>query len=37
VQRPRRATKPTVASRRRRADSKRRRGELKRSRRPPEL
>ncbi len=37
VQRPRRATKPTGASRRRRADSKRRRGELKRLRRRPEL
>jgi ribosome-associated protein len=37
VQRPRRATKPTVASRRRRAESKRRRGEVKRLRRPPEL
>jgi ribosome-associated protein len=35
VQRPRRATKPTAASRRRRMDSKRRRGELKRSRRRP--
>jgi ribosome-associated protein len=35
VQRPRRATKPTRASRRRRLDSKRRRGELKRSRQPP--
>jgi len=37
VQRPRRATKPTGTSRRRRADSKRRRGELKRLRRRPEL
>jgi ribosome-associated protein len=37
VQRPRRATKPTPASRRRRADSKRRRGELKRARRRPDL
>jgi ribosome-associated protein len=37
VQRPRRATKPTAASRRRRTESKRRRGELKRLRRPPEL
>ena len=37
VQRPRRATKPTGASRRRRADSKRRRGELKRLRRRPDL
>jgi ribosome-associated protein len=35
VQRPRRATKPTSASRRRRLDSKRRRGEVKRSRRRP--
>jgi ribosome-associated protein len=35
VQRPRRATKPTRAARRRRLDSKRRRGELKRSRQPP--
>jgi ribosome-associated protein len=35
IQRPRRATKPTSASRRRRLDSKRRRGELKRSRRRP--
>jgi ribosome-associated protein len=37
VQRPRRATKPTGASRRRRAEGKRRRGELKRLRRRPEL
>jgi ribosome-associated protein len=36
VQRPRRATKPTPASRRRRVESKRRRGELKRARRRPE-
>jgi ribosome-associated protein len=36
VQRPRRATKPTPASRRRRVDSKRRRAELKRTRRRPE-
>jgi ribosome-associated protein len=36
VQRPRRATKPTPASRRRRVDTKRRRGELKRARRRPE-
>jgi ribosome-associated protein len=36
VQRPRRATKPTTASRRRRLDSKRRRGELKRARRRPD-
>ena len=35
VQRPRRATKPTRASRRRRLESKRRRGELKRSRQRP--
>jgi ribosome-associated protein len=37
VQRPRRATRPTVAARRRSAESKRRRGELKRMRRRPEL
>ena len=36
VQRPRRATRSTNASRRRRAESKKRRGELKRLRRPPE-
>ncbi|HEV3377501.1 MAG TPA: alternative ribosome rescue aminoacyl-tRNA hydrolase ArfB [Thermoleophilaceae bacterium] len=36
VQRPRRPTKPTTASRRRRLDSKRRRGEVKRSRRRPD-
>ena len=35
VQRPRRATKPTAASRRRRLDSKRRRSDLKRDRRRP--
>ena len=35
VQRPRRATKPTRASRRRRLDSKRRRGDLKQSRQRP--
>jgi ribosome-associated protein len=35
VQRPRRATKPTKASRRRRLESKRRRGELKRARQRP--
>jgi ribosome-associated protein len=35
VQRPRRATKPTVASRRKRAEGKRRRAEVKRARRPP--
>jgi ribosome-associated protein len=36
VQRPRRATKPTPASRRRRVETKRRRGDLKRARRRPE-
>ena len=36
VQRPRRATGPTSAARRRRLHAKRRRGELKRSRRPPD-
>jgi ribosome-associated protein len=36
VQRPRRATKPTQAARRRRLDSKRKRGEVKRLRRRPE-
>jgi ribosome-associated protein len=36
VKRPRRATKPTQASRRRRVEGKRRRGELKRARRRPE-
>jgi ribosome-associated protein len=36
VQRPRRATGPTSAARRRRLDAKRRRGEVKRSRRPPD-
>jgi ribosome-associated protein len=35
VQRPRRPTGPTAASRRKRADAKRRRGELKRARRRP--
>jgi ribosome-associated protein len=35
VQRPRRATKPTKAAKRRRVESKKRRGELKRGRRPP--
>jgi ribosome-associated protein len=35
VQRPRRATKPTAAARRKRADAKRRRAALKRDRRPP--
>ena len=37
VQRPRRATAPTPAARRRRVDAKRRRGELKRARRRPSL
>jgi ribosome-associated protein len=36
VQRPRRATNPTAASRRRRVETKRRRSEVKRLRRPPE-
>lgn len=36
VQRPRRATGPTSAARRRRLDAKRRRSEVKRSRRPPD-
>ncbi len=36
VQRPRRATKPTGASRRRRMDAKRRRGDTKRARRRPD-
>ena len=36
VQRPRRATKPTGAARRKRLDAKRRRGERKRARRPPD-
>jgi ribosome-associated protein len=36
VQRPRRATKPTQAARRRRLESKRKRGEVKRLRRRPE-
>ena len=35
VQRPRRATRPTAASRHRRVESKKRRGETKRGRRPP--
>jgi ribosome-associated protein len=35
VQRPRRATKPTGASRRRRIEAKRRRGDVKRTRRRP--
>ncbi len=35
VQRPRRATKPTKASRRRRIESKKRRGEVKRQRQRP--
>ena len=37
VQRSRRATKPTAASRKRRSESKRRRAETKRLRRKPEL
>ena len=37
VQRSRRATKPTAASRKRRSESKRRRAEVKRMRRKPEL
>jgi ribosome-associated protein len=37
VHRPRRATKPTAASRRRRAESKQRRADTKRLRRKPEL
>jgi ribosome-associated protein len=36
VQRPRRATRPGAAARRRRVDAKRRRGEVKRARRRPE-
>jgi ribosome-associated protein len=36
VQRPRRATKPTGAARRKRLDAKRRRGERKRARRRPD-
>jgi ribosome-associated protein len=36
VERPRRPTKPTAASRRRRIEQKRRRGETKQLRRPPE-
>jgi ribosome-associated protein len=35
VQRPRRATRPTAASRHRRLESKRRRSDVKRARRPP--
>jgi ribosome-associated protein len=35
VARPRRATRPTTASRRKRVDSKRRRGDIKRARRRP--
>ena len=35
VRRPRRDTRPTASSRRRRLEGKRRRGELKRARRPP--
>jgi ribosome-associated protein len=37
VQRPRRATSPTPTSRRRRLESKRRRGEVKRARRRPRV
>jgi ribosome-associated protein len=37
VQRQRRATRPTAASRRRRSEAKRRRGEVKKLRRRPEL
>jgi ribosome-associated protein len=36
IQRPRTPTRPTAASRRRRVEDKRRRGDIKRSRRPPE-
>jgi ribosome-associated protein len=36
VRRPRRATRPTTASRQRRLDSKRRRGDVKRARRRPQ-
>jgi ribosome-associated protein len=36
VQRPRRATGPTPASRRKRLDAKRRRGDVKRARRRPD-
>jgi ribosome-associated protein len=36
VQRPRRPTRPTAASRKRRIDAKRRRGQTKQLRRPPE-
>jgi ribosome-associated protein len=35
VRRPRTPTRPTTASKRRRVDAKRRRGEVKRARRPP--
>jgi ribosome-associated protein len=35
VRRPRTATRPTAASKRRRLDAKKRRGEIKRARRPP--
>jgi len=35
VRRPRTATRPTAASKRRRVDAKKRRGEIKRARRPP--
>jgi ribosome-associated protein len=37
VQRPRRPTKPTPAARRKRAEGKRRRSEVKRARRPPSV
>jgi ribosome-associated protein len=37
VQRPRRATSPTAASRRKRAEGKRRRSDVKRARRPPSI
>ena len=37
VRRPRTATRPTQASKRRRVDSKKRRGEIKKARRKPEM
>ena len=37
VRRPRTATRPTTASKRRRVDAKKRRGDIKRNRRRPEL
>ena len=37
VRRPRTATRPTKASKRRRVDAKKRRGDIKRDRRKPEL